>query len=142
MNWLMRTINVARGLVAVDRQGFADGGSICFGVHATARGLSGLGEAGVAGAMDGMGAMGWVSASVPSLGERAEAGTAIAAKMAKIGQIFKMCRLDPGRLQNDKREAASSSRESIPSFMKNTRNNGWAVPTICRVGIRLELAGS
>ena len=142
MNWLMRTISVDRGLVVIGMQSFADGGNKCFGVHATACGLSGSRDAGVAGAIDDMGAMGWVSASVPSLGERAEAGTAIAAKMAKIGQIFKMCRLDPGRLQNDKRESASSSRESIPSFMKNTRNNGWAVPTICRVGIRLELAGS
>ena len=74
--------------------------------------------------MGGIGAMDWVSTLVPSLGERAEAGTAIAAKMAKIGRILKVCRYAPGLLQNDKREAISSGPKSKPILMKNTRNDG------------------
>ena len=101
-----------------------------------------MAEGGVAGAMGGIGAMDWVSTLVPSLGERAEAGTAIAAKMAKIGRILKVCRYAPGLLQNDKREAISSRRESKLSSMKNTHNDGRAVPTTCPAGIRLKLAGS
>jgi len=99
-------------------------------------------EGGVAGAMGAIGAMDWVSTLVPSLGERAEAGAAIAAKMAKIGRILKVCRYAPGLLQNDKREAISSRRESKLSSMKNTHNDGRAVPTTCPAGIRLKLAGS
>jgi hypothetical protein len=68
-------------------------------------GVSDLGKAGVAGAMDGMGAFDWLWTLVRSLGERAEAGTATAAKMPKIGRILKVCGLAPGRLTNDKREA-------------------------------------
>ena len=76
-----------------------------------------------------------------SLAERAEAGTAIAAKIAKIGGNLRVWRLASAHLQNDKREAPSERRESIPSFIKNTRNDGMAVPTIYRAGNRLKLAG-
>ena len=101
-----------------------------------------MAEGGVAGAMGGIGAMGWVSTLVPSLGERAEAGIAFAAKRAKIGRTLKVCRYAPGLLQNDKREAISSRREYKLSSMKNTHNDCRAVPTTCRAGIRLKLAGS
>ena len=122
----MRTISVDRGLVVIGMQVCADGGTNCFAVHATAWGPSGLEEAGVAGAMGGMGAIGWLSTLLPSLGERAEAGTAIAAKMAKIGWTLQACRLASRRLQNGKREATSSRRQSKPSFMHNTRKDGRA----------------
>ena len=122
-------------------QGFAEGGSNCFGAHATACGLSDLGDAGAAGTMDGIGAIAWASTVIPLLGDRAEAGTAIAAKKAKISRILKLFRLASGRLQNDEREATSSRRQSKPSFMHNTRNDGRAVLTICRAGNRLKLAG-
>ena len=87
--------------------------------------------------MDGIGAIcdiGWLSTSVPSLGERAEAGTAIAAKMAKIGRTLKVCRYAPGLLQNDKREATSSRRQSKPSFMHNTRSDGRAAQLFVALG--------
>ena len=122
-------------------QGFAEGGSSCFGAHATACGLSDLGDAGAGGAMDGIGAIAWASTVIPLLGDRAEAGTAIAAKMAKIGRILKPFRLASGRLRNDEREATSSRRPSIPSFMKNTRTDGRAVPTIYRAANGLKLTG-
>lgn len=84
-------------------------------------------EGAVVDSMGGIGAicaMGCVSTLVLSLAERAEAGTAIAAKMAKIGGIIKVYRLALERLPNDKRDVTSSSRESLPSFMKDTRDDG------------------
>ena len=91
-------------------QGFADGGDTCFGVQATPGGLSAVEDGGVADSMGSIGAIwtvGWDSTLVSSLAERAEAGTAIAAKMAKISAILRVCRLAPTRLQNNKREATS-----------------------------------
>jgi len=127
MNWLMRSVSVTRGLVAVGMQCFADGGNTCSGVQATPCGLSAVEEGAVVDSMGGIGAicaMGCVSTLVLSLAERAEAGTAIAAKMAKIGGIIKVYRLALERLPNDKRDVTSSSRESLPSFMKDTRDDG------------------
>jgi hypothetical protein len=122
-------------------QGFAEGGSNCVGAHATACGLSALGDAGAAGTMDGIGAMAWASTVIPLPGDRAKAGTAIATKMTKSGRTLKLFRLASGRLRNDEREVTSSRRQSIPSFMKNTHTDGRAVPTIYRAGNRLKLAG-
>lgn len=49
--------------------------------------------------------MSWVSTIVPPLAERADEGTAIAAKIAKIGGNLRVCRVSSAHLQNDKREA-------------------------------------
>lgn len=126
MNWLTRSVSVTRGLVAVDVQCFADGGNTCSGVQATPCDLSAVEEGAVVDSMGGIGAicaMGCVSTSVLSLAERAEAGTAIATKMAKMGGLIICGRLALGRLSNDKRDVTSSRSESISSFMKDTRDD-------------------
>ena len=134
MNWLMRPISVDRGLVAIGRQRSVAGAGDCCGVHPTACVLAVVDEAGVAGAMGGIGAIDWVSVPMSSLGDRAEAGTAIAAKNVKIGPTPKafwpVCR----RLDTDKAEASLSSHRCIAIIPSN--NAGLSSVVIASLSIR------